>query len=146
MQTTTDQIATQRRHPHDRTSHLPLEGAPRAVQAARHHARTTLRTWGVPHPVIEDALLVISELVTNAYLHTPSGTADLHLATDEQQLVIRVHDTCATAPAPAAAHPDPEQDHGRGLGIVRALAEAFGWTHTHTGKTAWARLSLLPAC
>lgn len=147
MKTTTPSSRLPRQHPNpaSRASHLSLEHTPHAVRAARHHERTTLRAWGLPLSVIEDAVVVISELVTNAHLHTPNGPADIHLLTHHQGLVISVRDTC---PAPIdlpAALPDTDEDHGRGLNIVRALAEAFGSSHGPSGKIVWARLSLRPA-
>ncbi|MET9735140.1 ATP-binding protein [Streptomyces sp. NPDC006458] len=147
MKTTTHSSTSQRQHhsAFSRASHLSLEHAPHAVRTARQHARTTLHAWGLPLPIIEDAVVVISELVTNAHLHTPNGPADIHLLTHDQGLVISVRDTCPATTDLPAAPPGTDEDHGRGLNIVRALAEAFGWSHGLSGKIVWARLSLRSA-
>jgi hypothetical protein len=47
----------------------PLPHIPEAVRTMRHRARTVLRGWAIPAATTDDAVLVISELVTNAIAH-----------------------------------------------------------------------------
>ena len=46
-----------------------------AVAAARRFLRHTLREWGVDDDTTDAAVLCLSELVTNALIHTPAGCA-----------------------------------------------------------------------
>lgn len=56
--------------PHPRTEHiLPLPHIPETVSAVRHRARTVLARWALPTETADDAILVISELITNAIAH-----------------------------------------------------------------------------
>jgi serine phosphatase RsbU (regulator of sigma subunit)/anti-sigma regulatory factor (Ser/Thr protein kinase) len=114
---------------------------PSAVSRARRFARDTLRQWGITDPSCDDAVLLISELVTNAVLH--AGTrARLTLRLDAGALEAEVTDA-----HPARTLPDPPPfDHNlserrRGLVLPTALARTWGVTYTATEKTVWFRLS-----
>ncbi|GGU26225.1 ATP-binding protein [Streptomyces lavendofoliae] len=124
------------------SSHLPLSHVQHAIRAARRHADTVLTGWGVPPAVIDDAVVVISELVTNATLHTRDGPAELHLIVQDRQLVIAVTDTCADSIERTVPREDSEDDHGRGLAIVRALACAVGCHRVPGGKRVWVRMEV----
>ncbi|MFD8521089.1 SpoIIE family protein phosphatase [Streptomyces capillispiralis] len=130
-----------------------LSGSPLAPGAARALLRKALGEWarrplpGAEHltgRVGDDALLVASELVTNAVVH--AGTeVRLTCALDEETgaLVVEVADRHPSR-APrggepeAPAHDAPE--FGRGLRLVAALCEAWGITYRTGTKTVWARL------
>ncbi|WP_336320502.1 ATP-binding protein [Streptomyces lavendofoliae] len=145
MQTPTTDSGHARRHTGGPRSHLPLSHVRHAIRAARHHADTVLTRWGIPPAVIDDAVVVVSELVTNATLHTADGPAELHLLIQGRQLVIAVTDTCAGSidrTVPREDSEDSEDDHGRGLAMVRALACAVGCHRVAGGKRVWARMEV----
>ncbi|MDX3803586.1 ATP-binding protein, partial [Streptomyces sp. AK04-3B] len=144
--------------PHTRAT---LAGSSLAPGAARDLVRAALSEWagtGLPGAVklrerlAEDAILVVSELVTNAVVH--AGT--------EVELVCRLEaepgppdgglafvvEVCDRHPSrtPRDHAPDPPEgtpEHGRGLRLVATLADAWGVTYRRGAKTVWARL--LPA-
>jgi anti-sigma regulatory factor (Ser/Thr protein kinase) len=109
--------------------------------AARHQARTILHEAGWTPDRIEDACLVVSELVTNAILHG-GGSARLRLDLDDERLHIQVEDHNHQLPR---RRPSPStQLHGRGLWIVDALSESWGSEIDPSGadgKLVWATLS-----
>ncbi|MHA4772993.1 ATP-binding protein [Streptomyces sp. MSC1_001] len=142
MNTTINRLPTQPQHYSPPNSHLSLSHMQHAVRAARHHADRVLTGWGIPSPVIEDAVVVISELVTNAALHTRNGPAELHLLVQDQQLVIAVTDTCPDSIEHTVPREDSDDDHGRGLAIVRALACASGCHRVAGGKRVWAQMEV----
>jgi serine phosphatase RsbU (regulator of sigma subunit)/anti-sigma regulatory factor (Ser/Thr protein kinase) len=113
---------------------------PAAVSRARGFARDTLFKWGISSPLGDDAILLISELVTNAVLH--AGTrARLTLRLNGGALEAEVADA-----HPARTLPDPPQfetnlpERRRGLVLPTALARTWGVTYTATEKTVWFRL------
>ncbi|WP_435191739.1 ATP-binding protein [Streptomyces sp. bgisy126] len=121
------------------SSRLPLLRAHRPATAARRHTEATLTDWGLPRPLIDDALVVVSELVTNAERHATGGPAELHLPLHTNRLLIAVRDRCPASFTTTARHTPPDEDEcGRGLFIVQALATSFGCRRTETGKTTWA--------
>ena len=65
-----------------RSARLELAAVPMASSEARRATRTHLQEWDVPTSVVDDALLVVSELVTNAVRHAAdeSNTLELELA------------------------------------------------------------------
>ncbi|MFC3351987.1 ATP-binding protein [Streptomyces echinoruber] len=107
-------------------------------------ARTLLReqasSWKLPEEVVETAVLLLGELMTNAYRHAkvPRGRemwARAVLA--EDHLRVSVTDADDTLPAPREAAPDDET--GRGLALVAALADDWGAEPRAAGigKTVW---------
>ena len=129
---------------------LGLAPVPESARAAREFTVATLHE-GHLESLAEDAVVIASELATNAILHgTPAATGDaandsgrveLSWCLQASRLICVVTDDAGTPPALAAQ--DPEAESGHGLRIVGALAVAWGWTVLGTGeKAVWAALDL----
>jgi len=103
--------------------------------------REALRTIDAISHVIDDALLVASELVGNV-LRQPGRVAETQLhvraSVDEHGLLISVH---APVIANAGAYQDGSGQGDLGLQIVERLAERWDITHDDRYR-AWARLTL----
>ncbi|MET7383524.1 ATP-binding protein, partial [Streptomyces sp. NPDC005526] len=57
---------------------FPLPPAPGAVSVVRRRVRAVLGGWNLPADAVEDVLLVVSELITNALVHAlPPATLRL---------------------------------------------------------------------
>ncbi len=107
---------------------LLLDHSPMAQATARHAARPVLADWGLDEQQIYDALLVISELVTNAVTHAlPPVVLHLHATADTAGRVqIHVSDG-GPQPTPFGwAASRPASEHGRGTAIVSALTNDAG--------------------
>lgn len=113
----------------------------RAAAAARRSADETLRWWGLDD-VAEAALLVVSELVTNAVLHARASgpSLELRLRAGSTWLRIEVHD--ADPRPPQLRRPAGLDEGGRGLLLVEAITDEWGVYGTPTGKAVWAALQL----
>ena len=124
--------------PGSREWQLQLPGDTRAVATARAHLRDVLGAWGLVR-VADEAELVVSELVTNAVLHTGCGTA-LTVRHDPlaASLSLGVDDTSTSHPQPRGA--GEESLSGRGMHIVDVLAERWWVSPRGDGKTVWAEL------
>lgn len=119
---------------------MSCPGSPEDVGRARRWTRDVLRN----SPCADDAALIVTELSTNAVLHThtdaaaddqPPGTFYVSLSVSEALVSISVTDSGATKTAPTVEHPDTDETHGRGLAMVTALAhhvETHGDQHGHT--------------
>src|SRR5207248_5109000 len=84
--------------------------------AARHAVATLLRGWRL-EALIDDAELVVSELVTNAVMHAPGqGGIELELVAHADRLRITVTDGSTLRPVVAEFHPG--RPGGRGMRIV----------------------------
>jgi CheY-like chemotaxis protein len=96
-------------------------------------------SWGLD-AVVDDALLIVSELVTNAVVHAESE-AELRLVAGTGILRVEVADQGGHAPDPQLAGDDDE--HGRGLLLVTVLSAAWGTeARPDGGKVVWADLAL----
>jgi anti-sigma regulatory factor (Ser/Thr protein kinase) len=86
---------------------------------------------------IADAVLITSELTTNAVL-AGCGQIELSLSVEGSGLHLAVHDD---APGiPVLRNPPPHDPHGRGLAITAHIAESWGHEPSPTGKRVWAQL------
>ncbi|MFD7446999.1 ATP-binding protein [Streptomyces sp. NPDC059909] len=89
--------------------------------------------------VAEDVLMVVSELVTNACLHT-DGPQELVLHVTPERVRIEVSDASPVPPRPRP-HADPAIPGGHGLIVLGRLARAWGSVSRGTGKTVWAEVA-----
>jgi DNA-binding NarL/FixJ family response regulator len=121
----------------DRASLDGLDSAAK-VRSAREFVARTLAGWqtGVD---TDDALLVASELVTNAIVHGKSA-CDLMLSRTGSSVRIEARDSGGGTPDPMP--PSRTGTHGRGLHIVATLAAAWGIVDVPSGgKIVWAELA-----
>ncbi|GGN57616.1 hypothetical protein GCM10011579_020030 [Streptomyces albiflavescens] len=95
---------------------------PDAVMHARRFTARTLRRWTVEE-VADAVLLVVSELVTNALVHT-QGPVRLDLTLRGDRVRVCVSDSSPRAPAKPVIV-DWEATGGRGLLLVEAMSESF---------------------
>lgn len=105
---------------------------PRCVGLARWELRKALARWGLA-PLEESAVLVLSELLTNAARHacvSPGREIETWYLRLSDTLRIEVHD--ASSDWPEVREPDLEAPGGRGLTLVAALADSWG-SRTATG-------------
>ncbi|WP_353352734.1 ATP-binding protein [Intrasporangium sp. DVR] len=110
---------------------------PRAVAPARHHVRRTLSGWGVDDDTVDDAVLCLSELVTNAIIHCGSG-CQVRVVLDRGVLTTTVRDAGSSVVAGLrSATADPLAVHGRGLRLVDAVATRWGSELDAGGMTVW---------
>ena len=117
---------------------LPAQGA--SVAAARHRVGELLGQWGVAEPVHDDAALVVSELFTNALVHTESAEITCRIQTTMETVYLAITDQGRGVSGPEVREPD-EAENGRGLLLVNALAELWGVRNEHgCGRTVWAVL------
>lgn len=130
------------------TAQVYVDADPRAVALARRFVRQRLAAWGADDDVIADAVLCVSELVTNAVIHT--GSPSLVLARLEDGMVtVTVRDQgaepghCPSDPLGFAARADPLDVHGRGLQFVEALANRWGFELDEVGTTVWFEVALI---
>ncbi|MEW2083242.1 ATP-binding protein [Streptomyces sp. NPDC005283] len=118
----------------------PVPHTPEAVSVMRGRVRAVLVDWGLSPDVTMDALLVVSELLTNALVHAlPPATLRLSWVRAEEGRALRIEVTDAGRALPAS-QPDAPDEHGRGIAIVSALSARYG-IRVHTGGiTRWADL------
>jgi anti-sigma regulatory factor (Ser/Thr protein kinase) len=112
--------------------------APSAVPEVRHRASTALARWCCPQDRIDDAVLVTSEVVTNAVEHG-AGRVLVRLLRRGRYVRIEVQDNSPRPPVPLAIGPAAER--GRGLHIVASVASRWGSRRTKVGKVVWAEVA-----
>lgn len=126
---------------------LELPAERESVRVARHTVGERLIVWGVAAAVRADAALIVSELITNAILHTPTAhiLCGIELARDSH-LCVEVHDQGYTTHSLPLCAPGPEDEHGRGLMLVEQISSKWGVDRsTRTGGNAvWATLPTAP--
>ncbi len=118
--------------PHERTG----------VGMARHAFADQLEAAGVPPADSDDAMLVLSELVSNAVKHAaplPSGEINVRWKVEDDVLLVEITDGGAgTRPKPSV--PLLSALGGRGLDIVRTVSNHWGVTEDHDTVTVWAEI------
>nr|WP_279628715.1 SpoIIE family protein phosphatase [Streptomyces subrutilus] len=123
-------------------SHWTVWRLPNAVLHARRFTARTLRSWGVVEE-IDAALLVVSELVTNALAHT-QGEVGMDLTLSADRLRIAVNDASPRSPV-KPVWVSWESTGGRGLLIVEATTTAWGSVPLSGGKQVWAEIPWHPS-
>ncbi len=118
-----------------------LIAGPAAPAEARGQVRAAICAWDVPvNPDV--AILLASELVTNAIRYETGGTITLAISCPGGQLRVEVHDTSPFLPVPVDASVDTET--GRGLMLVDTLSAEWGCYPTPTGKAVYFTLAFQP--
>jgi CheY-like chemotaxis protein len=115
--------------------------APRDVVAgsrARALVRDALRDWGLA-TIVDDAMLVVTELVTNAVTHGRSAFR-LQLSRTTGAFRIEVVDGGEGTPEPQPQ--DTEAEGGRGIMLVDAMSSSWGVESVPTGKLVWAEIAI----
>lgn len=125
------------------TTRLQLPARPTSPGEARRFVGDVLRGHGLAaDEVVEAALLLTSELVTNAVLYA-AGTIDVDVDIDLRAVRVEVGDHSAQVPTPRDAGPD--ETSGRGLHLVEAIARAWGVEQQRDdGKVVWFELDVPP--
>lgn len=113
---------------------VELLGRPASVREARVFAGDVLADDGVEASVIKLAVLLVSELVTNAVVHAP-GRISLTVHTDAHWVRIEVQDQGRRPPILRSATQD--QLNGRGMRVVDELATDWGTQRRHNQKVVW---------
>lgn len=112
-----------------------------AAGLARRFVVGTLIEWSLAEDVVDRAELCVSELVTNAVIH--SGTEPtVTLRTDGANLVVAVHDHGSQQRIEPVEDAEAESISGRGLSLVQALVSAWNVEHTTGGTSVWCELEL----
>ncbi|MFI0450064.1 ATP-binding protein [Actinomadura sp. 6N118] len=114
---------------------LPAEA--RTASRARALTGDALRAWHVTTPDVDDIVLMVDELITNAIVHG-TGPVRLRLHLDGTRIVGEITDGNPTAPGAPSSPPLLDwSEQGRGLLLVSALASEFGSRPEGRGKTVW---------
>ena len=117
---------------------ISLPAGPTAAGEARSQVEAAIYAWDVPvDPPV--AVLLTSELVTNAITHEAGETVTLVITCACDQLRVDVHDTSRSVPMPVDAPADAEA--GRGLMLVTSLSTEWGFYRTPAGKAVYFTLA-----
>ncbi|MGW2851489.1 ATP-binding protein [Streptomyces sp. NPDC001215] len=136
-------------------SRLELACEPTAVGWARLHAKNILKQWDVPESVVDDALLVVSELATNAVRHSRkpeepplwAGQSTIRrfvLALWRYPDHVQVYVQDEDRTPPVLRNSTALDANGRGLHLVDSLSSKWGYTFPtpdpSSGKVVWAQI------
>ncbi|MDH6626950.1 hypothetical protein M2271_004773 [Streptomyces sp. LBL] len=124
----------------DRRFRFELAAHPGSPAQARRLTRARLTGWSVCEDTCDSAALVVSELVTNAIVHTASRRVVCELHDGEDLVRIAVRDEGCAPGEPQPSPQGAEEEHGRGLFLVDALCHAWGAQEHGPGLLVWAEL------
>jgi anti-sigma regulatory factor (Ser/Thr protein kinase) len=120
---------------------LTIPGKPEHVREARAFVTKAL---GELHPCVDTAVLLTSELVTNAVMHSSSrcagGTVSVLIMESAGSLRIEVADQGSELSSPVVRG-DVYASDGHGLYLVQTLADQWGYLRDDNGTTVWFRLT-----
>ena len=114
--------------------HISLKLGPAAAAEARCQVEAAIYAYRAPVDM-SVAVLLASELVTNAIQHQAGETAELVIDCTRGQLRVDVHDTSGSMPVLLDAPADAES--GRGLMLVATLSTDWGFYRTPAGKAVY---------
>jgi hypothetical protein len=109
----------------------------KSLGGCRTFVARTLSSWHLDH-YTEDAMIVISELATNAVLH---ARTDFTVSVVSQGGALRVSVSDSSSDVPVRANPTPTTVTGRGLLLIDAIARCWGIDVGSGGKSVWAELA-----
>ena len=115
-----------------------------SVGLARDRVEHDLVTRGLSADVVDNSVLVVSEILSNALRHArplPGGKVRLRWALEGHRLAVQVTDGGA-ATRPRVQPVRASSASGRGLGIVRRLATEWGVSEDGVETTVWAVIDL----
>uniref|UniRef100_UPI00403FF035 ATP-binding protein n=1 Tax=Streptomyces sp. f51 TaxID=1827742 RepID=UPI00403FF035 len=111
------------------------------VGVMRRIAMARLRYRGLD--VLQDDVgFIVSELLTNAILHSGTTTVSLTMVVQDGGLCLSVADGIPGGPPPVLKAAGTDAESGRGLALVDALVKKNGgtWGTNDIGATTWCRL------
>nr|WP_133995564.1 ATP-binding protein [Streptomyces sp. 846.5] len=113
-----------------------------SVAVARRRLRQWLGTRQCDAEAVDMAVLVMSELFTNAVTHTDSTEITCVLRTDEDSVHVEVRDQGRKPGQPRVRQATADQENGRGLQIVSTVTDRWGVARDEhgTGRIIWATL------
>ena len=111
----------------------------KSVAASRQFVGETVAD--LPRDVRDAAILMMSELATNAIVHAATG---FEVVVDRSVDVLRIAVTDVGGGEPELRTPPSSEPHGRGLQIVKELSDGWGIIDDddHSGKTVWCTVRL----
>jgi anti-sigma regulatory factor (Ser/Thr protein kinase) len=123
---------------------LAVNHDPANAALVRRSIAADLASRAIAAEHIDDVVLVASELVSNAVMHTARDQVDheLDVLWDVQPDCVVVQVTDASPDLPRRRPTHPADARGRGLSIVAALALDWGVRRTESGKQVWARVPI----
>ena len=113
----------------------PVETAP---LIARTLVRTSLTAWGATE-LVDAAVLVVSEMVTNAVVHV-GGTAALELRIERHGQEVHLALADGSSVRPLARELEDDDPHGRGIHLIEAVADRWETRDHQGGKQVWVAL------
>lgn len=120
-------------------------GTVESVRLGRAWLRAQLHGAGVADSVTETALLLLSELASNAVRHTASGRVGeaFHVAVrvDSSAVRLEVSDRGGTLTGPHLVEGDPLATAGRGLVLVADCSRRWGYRGGTSGRTVFAEVA-----
>ena len=118
-----------------------LSTGPAAAAEARGQVRAAICDWDIPVD-LDVAVLLTSELVTNAILHDAGQNITLAVRCARDHLRVDVYDSSCLMPVMMDAPVDAEA--GRGLMLVATLSDEWGFFRTPAGKAVYFTLAFQP--
>jgi anti-sigma regulatory factor (Ser/Thr protein kinase) len=121
---------------------LTLLAEPSSVVLARELVRYALTNWGYRGDLVHDAMLVMSEIVTNAVAAAKGTRLRLRCALKDQAPLLECWDSCPALPI--ACDSSATDENGRGLAIIAAYSKEVGVRPSATGegKIVWALMPI----
>ncbi len=114
------------------------EPSAEAAVRVRGELHRLLTLWELDDEVVEDALLVVAELLANAVAH---ARTPFHLSARVEGPLLHVAVSDGRVGVPARSV-NPTAGRVSGLRMVTAVAFRWGWHGNEAGKTIWAELIL----
>jgi anti-sigma regulatory factor (Ser/Thr protein kinase) len=119
------------------TAETVFPAVPESVGSARRFTGAALGRHDVEPKLIDTAMLLVSELATNAIVHA-SSSLRLRIDVGDE---IRVEVCDGDGAPPVIGEAEIDEESGRGLAIVTTLADDWSWSPRSSGKVVWFSLA-----